>query len=90
MRHHKWDEIMGFLDDVARHFSTSIYDKRAGRTWDVGQAVCAEAYGPDWMHNKTFIKWSNKDDSEPPEPHYYNCAKRMAQGYKPGWMEKKP
>ena len=78
---------MEFLDRIAKNFGTSIYDSRCGATWDVGQAVCAEAYGPDWMLSDTFLLWNQKDDSEQPEPHFYECAKRMAGGYCPAWID---
>lgn len=87
MRHQKWHDVMEFIDKVIGHFGGSVHDKRCGRNWDVGQAICAEAYGPDWMHDATFVEWNQKDDCEPPEPHYYDCAKRMAGGYIPEWIE---
>jgi len=88
MRHRQWDEIMGFLDGIYQHLGASIHDKRCNKSWDVGQAICAEAYGPDWMHNPEFIEFDQKSDSEPPEPHFYDCAKKMASGYRPKWVRK--
>jgi len=86
-RHPKWDKVMDYLDGVVEHLGSSITDKRCNKNWDPGQAICAEAYGPDWMRNPTFQEWNQKDDDEPPEPHYYDCAKRMAEGYIPNWVE---
>lgn len=88
MRHRQWDEVIKFLDSIQERLGASIIDTRCGKVWDVGQAVCAEAYGPDWMQNKLFIEWNQKSDDEPPEPHYYDCAKKMAKGYIPEWVEK--
>jgi hypothetical protein len=88
MQHYQWKLAIEYLDKVVENLGGSIHDTRCGKNWDPGQAMCAEAYGPDWMNNKTFIKWNNKDDDEPPEPHYLECAKRMAEGYIPDWVER--
>jgi len=85
MRHQQWDKVLDYLHQVQEHLGVTIHDTRCGRSWDVGQAVCAEAYGPDWMNHPVFVEWNAKDDSEPPEPHYLECARRMAEGYKPEW-----
>ncbi|MCP4100365.1 MAG: hypothetical protein GY750_16630, partial [Lentisphaerae bacterium] len=66
---------------------STIIDKRCGKAWDVGQAICAEAYGPDWMNDDELNAANELDDTEPPEQHYYDCAKRMASGYIPDWVE---
>jgi len=89
LRHNQWNEIMKFLDAIINNIGAEIYDNRCGKTWDVGQAVCAEAYGADWMNDPTFQEWDQKDDTEPPEPYYYDCAKRMAEGYIPEWVERR-
>ena len=88
MRHQKWNDIMGFLDAIVGHVGRNIYDKRCGKNWDVGQAVCAEAYGEDWMNDPMFREWNQKDDLEPPEPYFYECAKKMAAGFIPEWVER--
>jgi len=85
MRHYKWDIIMRLLDEIIGQMGSTIYDNRCNKIWDVGQAICAEAYGPEWMQNDTFQEWNQKDDSEPPEPYYYECALKMANGYVPAW-----
>ena len=86
MRHCDWYVVMRHLDNIAFHLGRSIHDTRCGTWWDVGQAVCAEAYGPDWMNDETFNEWEQKDDSEPPEPRFMESAKRMAGGYVPEWV----
>jgi hypothetical protein len=86
MRHKQWDDILDFLDSIADRNGSVIHDYRCGKWWDVGQAVCAEAYGHEWSHDDVFLEWNERDDSEPPEPHYYECAKAMADGYVPDWM----
>lgn len=86
-RHYKWEIIVACLDDIVGHLGSSIYDNRCGKSWDVGQAVCAEAYGPDWQNNPIFTEWDSRDDSEPPEPTYFECALKMAKGYIPEWTQ---
>lgn len=87
-RHWKWDKIMEYLDNIAGHLGNTVHDKRCGKNWDVGQAVLAELYGPNWNNNPTFEEWNQKDDSEPPEPEFFNTAKKMAEGYIPEWSKK--
>ena len=87
MRHKRWYDIEVFLDSIVDNIGSSIYDKRCGKVWDVGQAVCAEAYGENWMEDEIFQEWDQKDDDEPPEPYYYVCAKKMSEGYIPGWAK---
>ena len=86
MRHQKWDDIMDFLDRIVAHLGGSIFDTRCNKSWDPGQAICAEAYGADWMDSEIFHEWNQRDDADPPEPHYYECAKKMAEGYIPEWV----
>jgi hypothetical protein len=87
MRHPNWFTVTDCIDKIAAQLGPSIYDTRCGKLWDVGQAICAEAYGPNWMHHETFIEWSGKDDDEAPEPLYLDVATRMAGGYVPEWVE---
>ena len=85
MRHRMWYQIECYLDKITDTIGHEIYDTRCGKWWDVGQAVCAEAYGPDWQNHPIFIKWNGKDDDEPPEPRFVKCAAQMAKGHVPEW-----
>ena len=87
MRHKQWEEVLDCIRQIARNVNGAIIDKRSGKRWDHGQAICAEAYGTNWSKDPTFIEWNNKDNNEPPEPHFYEVAKKMAAGYVPEWME---
>ena len=86
MRHKKWFDVVVFLDKIIDNLGSSIFDKRCKKIWDAGQAICAEAYGPNWMENETFIEWDQKEDPELPEPYFYECAEKMANGYIPEWV----
>lgn len=87
MRHKQWEEVLNMLPKIRKSLGQSIYDNRCEKWWDVGQAICAEAYGPNWMNDQTFVEWDGKDDSEPPEPYYFDCAAKLASGYVPVWTE---
>lgn len=56
---------MSKLDDIQKIYGHSIYDDRAGRSWDTGQAVCAEQFGPNWMNDSRFIALNNLSDDIP-------------------------
>lgn len=87
MRHCQWEQVMCYLDQITTRLGSSVFDARCEKWWDIGQAVCAEAYGPNWMEHETFIEWSQKDDDEAPEPYYFECAMKMANGYVPNWVQ---
>lgn len=86
MRHPKWKNIDRLFPKVVENIG-SPYDKRAGKTWDPGQAVCAEAYGENWNKHPLFLEWDQKDDDEAPEPTYYEAFLKIAEGHIPEWME---
>lgn len=86
-RHHKWYAIDKFLSQIYERLGNSIYDYRCRKSWDVEQAVCAEAYGEDWQTSKTFLEWKDRQDSDPPEPKFFMTAQRMADGYLPEWAQ---
>jgi hypothetical protein len=88
MRHRKWKIIDIWLQQIEKNIGNFVYDKRCGKSWDAGQAVCAEAYGPNWSRSAIFREWDQKDDSEPPEPLYYDVAGEMAAGYIPDWVQR--
>lgn len=88
MRHGDWKIVMECLDKIAENLGHTIHDSRCGNSWDVGQAVCAEAYGPNWDDDPVFNEWNQKDEDEPPEPDYFHCAVKMANGYIPEWTRR--
>jgi hypothetical protein len=62
--HSTWNHYIDVtLGEIARLYGSSIYDKRCGKSWDVGQAVCAEQYGPKWMYSPGF----QEDNEVPPD-----------------------
>lgn len=65
MRHESWDRLTRSLDRVVEIYGGSIYDHRCGKTWDPGQAVCAEAYGPEWSNSEQFKRDDAASDEEP-------------------------
>ncbi len=86
-RHPKWDTVMQLLDAIAHRYGTTLTDKRNGRQWDVGQAVCAEAYGKNWMESEVFHADDSHPDCEPPAERFIDAAHRLAEGDKPEWLE---
>lgn len=79
-----WKLVINLLNDVAANLGNNVSDTRCGKNWDVGQAVCAEAYGENWMSDPVFIAWNNRDEVE---PHYFECLQKMAEGHIPEWVE---
>ena len=87
MRHSDWNKAIELLGKIGSQFGNSFHDSRCGKIWDVGQAVCAEAYGADWMNNEKFIEMNRRNDDLPPESHYMECIEKMADGYLPNWAK---
>lgn len=88
MRHPDWDKCITYFGMIQDNIGSVVRDLRCNMIWDAGQAICAEAYGEDWMRHPIFVEWNKKDDTEPPEPHYFETAKKMARGYIPDWIDK--
>ena len=81
-----WDYLVCMTTRIARKHSGSIRDKRAGRSWDPGQAICAEEFGPDWMNNPEFQRREQLPDSVPAYPSTISAANRVLRG-ECDWME---
>ena len=86
-RHPQWGIALNCVNKIVKLHGDAIVDYRCGKIWDAGQSICAEAYGPKWYEDPVFLEWNRKPDTEPPEPHYFECAVRMANGYIPEWMQ---
>ena len=84
--HPKWKQILEWVNQIACRYKGKLYDSRVGRSWDPGQAVCAEAYGPDWMYSEEFKKGDAVELDEAPDEKIYQAAKRLAQDPPPEWL----
>ncbi len=54
MIHRTWNKYLDMLSAIAEKHDGTIHDSRCGKVWDPGQAVCAEAFGPQWMRSDEF------------------------------------
>jgi len=82
MRHSTWDRIASKyqragIDELADIYGHSLFDPRCGKTWDAGQAICAEAYGPDWNNSPQFKAIDSLPDSEPAPPEMLDALARL-------------
>ncbi|KKK90200.1 hypothetical protein LCGC14_2725440 [marine sediment metagenome] len=55
------DQCMTMLDRFIEKYGGSIHDFELGKTWDPGQAICRELYGPHWSHSAA---WKEADAIE--------------------------
>ena len=85
MRHRSWGLVADYVWRIAARWAV-IYDRRANRIWDPGQAICAEAYGPDWMHSPVWRAADERPETEPPDPALLAAGRRLAFGDPPDWM----
>ncbi len=80
-----------FIDEtlpaIEMRLGRTIYDPRCGKNWDVGQAVCAEAYGPDWMNSQGFLHDNELPVSEPVPQIGLDAAQRILT--QDGWWNEK-
>ncbi len=80
MRHESWNTLVKLLDEIAGLYGGSVWDSRCKRTWDPGQAVCAEAYGPDWGNNAEFKAVNALGDEGPVPEAAFFAANRLIRG----------
>lgn len=88
MRHSTWQYLIGWTSRMGNKYGGTVYDSETGKTWDWGQAICREMYGPDWMKSEHF----HRDEEIPPdEPAPRNNVKRCKEweaGDWPDWVDR--
>ena len=87
MRHHTWDMLSDRVGQIAERLGCAILDNRCGKRWDPGQAICAEAYGPDWWMDPEFRRVDQLGDDERAPQSSLDAAERLAEGQLPDWVE---
>lgn len=80
MRHPTWNTLNDLIDQIIERYGGSIYDHRVHKSWDPGQAVCAELYGPGWNDDPGFVRDNQQPDSEPVPVGGIEAAERLAAG----------
>ena len=80
MRHESWDRFCVLLDEINKLYDGTIYDPRSKRSWDCGQAVCAEAYGPDWGDHPEFKAINALGDEAVVPQAAFDAANRLIRG----------
>lgn len=90
LHHPSWRRHWNLLLEAQEKLGSSIYDNRCGKTWDIGQAECAELYGPDWMNDPQYKIDNEVSEYEPVPEHIMACAVKLASGYIPEWAQEQP
>lgn len=72
------------IDDIVNRHGGIIVDKRNNQRWDPGQAVCAQAYGPNWYKTDDFLKDDREDELT---ERWYEAAEVLATST-PDWIQK--
>jgi hypothetical protein len=83
-RHPTWRVLFDLIRQIGQTYHGSIYDYTTCHSWDPGQAVCREAYGPEWMGNPEFQVADERPDSEPAPEEAVAAAKRIL-AEEPSW-----
>ncbi|GAF87258.1 unnamed protein product [marine sediment metagenome] len=78
--HQTWRELNRLLDQIIARYGGVIYDSRAHKSWDPGQAVCAECYGPDWSDSLEWQEANRQPDTEPVPEGVLDAGRRLANG----------
>ena len=76
--------VIDWIDRMATRYGGIVYDLELGRSWDWGQALCRQVYGPDWMHNSEYL--ANGDD---PSYEAVEAAREWEAGSWPEWAERR-
>lgn len=77
-----WKFLVEWTSRMAKKYGGIVYDKEMGKTWDWGQALAREMYGPEWNKNSDFEK---EDEQDSPNPETVERAKRWEAGEHPKW-----
>ncbi len=80
-----WRVAVDLVDEIAQQYGGQLWDFSVGKNWDPGQAVCREAYGPDWMHSPEF---AIADEMEEAPEEFLAAARRLLAG-RPTWAARK-
>ncbi len=80
MRHPSWDWLISRVHDIGVIYGSSIYDARCGKSWDAGQAICAEQYGAGWNTEPEFIAANQIPNTEPAPVEALRAAQRLVDG----------
>lgn len=83
----KWNEIVTITNELGKHYKDGIYDKETGKVLDVGQALCRELYGVDWMESEDWKRDNDNDDTGPTK--YVTTAQRWIDTGLPDWASAK-
>jgi len=78
--HPRWRQLVALIDRIADRWGGGIYDRRCGKTWDPGQAVCAEFYGPHWQDDPQFLADDQATLESPPPEGIIAAAERLLVG----------
>jgi len=79
-RHETWERLDELIDRIGLRYGRSVKDSRCGKIWDLGQAVCAEAYGPGWNNDLRFLEDDRRVASEPAPDGLLEAAQRLVNG----------
>ena len=86
LRHETWRRLLDQIGDISEKYGPTIHDSRCGKSWDCGQALCAEAYGPEWQHTTEFARDDAVPDDEPVPVALSEAAERILRG-EADWIE---
>ncbi len=78
--HASWDTLMRLMHLIAVDFGGSVHDSRCGKSWDPGQAVCAELYGVDWNDDPRLREDNQESEYEPCPDGAIGAAERILAG----------
>jgi len=84
--HSSWIFLAKWTDRMAQKYGGTVYDKESPQTWDWGQALFRELYGPDWMNNPDFWEENDRDPDQPCNPETLERAKAWEAGDVPDWV----
>jgi len=80
----EWNWLVDWIKRMADSFGGSVYDTETGKTWDWGQAICREVYGPNWMHEADYLAVDIEDTDSVPDD-IVSAALAWERGNWPEW-----
>ena len=85
VRHHTWQWLIDWCGRMAAKYGGTVYDGNKRLDW--GQAMCRQAFGPDWMNDDDFKSFDNSSSDEPASGYVIEVCKRWESGEWPQWAK---
>lgn len=84
--HESWKRAVKEMSRVQEALGPSIYDHVTTKTFDCGQAVAREMFGPDWGNEPAYHAFGQAEECG---PEFFEAVQRLV-NKEPSWLRPSP